>query len=486
MFLFILCACLITILVLVSHSLQSGVLLSHCPKGVAAAATNASSFDTDRSFWYKLLDFTTTKIFSNKHLIQFGGGDPSQRENHKINNNNSSGFDSVQNDSMAYQSKVAEQLSWRLPQEIKPTFYDLFLNPDFDTKHFTGKISIRLNVLQPIPYVVVHAKYLNVTETKLVRRIAGDDSRETSIPIVRTFAVPKYDYWVTELDEPLDIGEYTLRLKFGGNLTGKIVGFYASSYKDIINNETRYSNPANTFTIRTFHFDFHFFHRKLDGKQDCFNFIFILCIPRRRYIATSKFEPTFARQAFPCFDEPAMKAEFKVSLVRPNSYSALSNMDQIDEEPNPKNKQTTIVHFNTSVPMSTYLACFIVSDFQSKNETVKSNGVGEDVLLRVFATAAQLDKVDFALDTGKKMTEYYIQYFKIGYPLPKLDMIAIPDFVSGAMEHWGLVTFRETSLLYDKATSATSNKQRVAQVVAHELAHMWFGNLGKLAPFLRM
>lgn len=172
-----------------------------------------------------------------------------------------------------------------------------------------------------------------------------------------------------------------------------------------------------------------------------------------------------------------MKAKFKISLVRPLDYLALSNMDVLSVEENPIAK-TAVVHFNTSQPMSTYLACFIVSDFKFKNETILANGIGKDVLLRVFATAAQLNKVDFALETGKKVTEYFIQYFKIGYPLPKLDMIAIPDFVSGAMENWGLVTFRETSLLYDEATSATSNKQRVAQVVAHELAHMWFGNLG--------
>lgn len=170
-----------------------------------------------------------------------------------------------------------------------------------------------------------------------------------------------------------------------------------------------------------------------------------------------------------------MKAQFKVSLVRPLSYSALSNMNEMSVE---ENRDTAIVHFNTSVPMSTYLACFIVSDFKYKNATVQAHGIGNDVLLRVFATSAQLDKVNFALHTGKQVTEYFIQYFKIGYPLPKLDMIAIPDFVSGAMEHWGLVTFRETSLLYDNATSATSNKQRVASVVSHELAHMWFGNLG--------
>lgn len=130
--------------------------------------------------------------------------------------------------------------------------------------------------------------------------------------------------------------------------------------------------------------------------------------------------------------------------------------------------------------MSTYLVCFIVSDFA--NQTRKIRGIlpdAPDFEMRVFSTKAQVDKVSYALDVGANITEFYINYFNVSYPLPKLDMAAIPDFVSGAMEHWGLVTYRETALLYDKSISSSSNKQRVATVIAHELAHMWFGNLGK-------
>lgn len=158
--------------------------------------------------------------------------------------------------------------------------------------------------------------------------------------------------------------------------------------------------------------------------------------------------------------------------------------------------------------MSTYLTCFIVSDFKNKSAEIDTKGIGNPFTLRAFATPEQLDKVDFALEVGKAVIEYYIQYFQVEYPLPKLgeyfsylakknlyvflillpllftsfriDMAAIPDFVSGAMEHWGLVTYRETSLLYDKDVSSTVNKQRIASVIAHEFAHMWFGNLGNL------
>lgn len=138
-------------------------------------------------------------------------------------------------------------------------------------------------------------------------------------------------------------------------------------------------------------------------------------------MATSKFEPTYARQAFPCFDEPAMKAKFKVSLVRPlgDGYVALSNMNELSTDID-EATQTATTHFAESVPMSTYLSAFIVSDFQHKELPVNARGVGENFTLRAFATPAQLEKVTFALDTAKVITEYYIDYFQEPYPLPKL------------------------------------------------------------------
>lgn len=155
-------------------------------------------------------------------------------------------------------------------------------------------------------------------------------------------------------------------------------------------------------------------------------------------------------------------------------YHALSNMDEETNELVGEYRQVT---FKQSVPMSSYLACFLISDFVAESKQVDTNGIGEAFDVSVYATPEQKEKVIFALDTAKAVTEFYIKYFQVEYPLPKLDMAAIPDFVSGAMEHWGLITYRETALLYDKDHSSTVNKQRVAQVVAHEIAHMWFGNL---------
>lgn len=172
-----------------------------------------------------------------------------------------------------------------------------------------------------------------------------------------------------------------------------------------------------------------------------------------------------------------MKAKFKISLIRPAlpGYTALSNMP-VEGDEIPYGPELIQTNFMESVPMSTYLTVFIVSDFESIQNTFTPS-VGGELTVRAFATPAQKKKLEYALKTAVAVIKYYITYFNIEFPLPKLDMAAIPDFVSGAMETWGLVTYRETALLYDVNVSSTANKQRVNGVIAHEFAHMWFGNL---------
>ncbi|XP_025417554.1 glutamyl aminopeptidase-like isoform X2 [Sipha flava] len=311
----------------------------------------------------------------------------------------------------------------RLSPYIHPKQYFIKLHPNLEQGTFVGSVDITLVLDTPQSYIKLHSKGLNIKESKL------------NSSIVTAFSYPEHEFWVVVPNSELNAGEHKLQLKFEGSLLNKIIGFYRSSYTDIKSNE-------------------------------------------KHFIATSKFEPTYARLAFPCFDEPQLKSKFKISLVRPsgNNYIALSNMNQESEELNIPSKGLTTVHFENTVPMSTYLACFIVCDFQSL-EPLKSD---QGFLLTVYARRGQSENMKYAQFVGLKSINFYVNYFGIQYPLPKLDLIAIPDFVSGAMEHWGLVTFRETRVLYKEGISSINDKESVALTVAHELAHMWFGNLATM------
>ncbi|XP_063969459.1 glutamyl aminopeptidase-like [Lytechinus pictus] len=310
----------------------------------------------------------------------------------------------------------------RLPTSVKPTHYHLLLHPNLTTNYFTGEVTIDITVTANTMYPRLHIKAMDIAN----ETVKITDMNDNEQAIKRVFTYEPNEFLIMEMETPLVPGDYHLYIEFGGWLNQTIVGFYKSVYVDAQGND--------------------------------------------RAIATSKFQPTDARRAFPCFDEPAFKANYTTSLVHPEDYIALSNMDVKVTENYENGLEVT--HFNPSVPMSTYLACFIVCQFEYKEMNTSSN-----IPFRVYAPKDVIDQVDYSLMIGVNITDFYEEYFDLGYPLPKLDMIAIPDFVSGAMEHWGLITYRETNLLYDEQGSSEGNKERVAAVVAHELAHMWFGNI---------
>jgi len=313
---------------------------------------------------------------------------------------------------------------YRIPEDTLPLHYDLYLHPDLQAGMFSGQVAIKVAVTSPKSFLVAHVKEMNVTSTKL-----KDESTGTYLELKDYFEYKPNQFWVVLPKMELKKGNYSIDLEFNGSLNDKIVGFYKSVYTN------------------------------KNGEK--------------RMIATSKFQPTDARQAFPCFDEPSFKSTFSVTLVRPSEgYTALSNMPQTSETPDAPRAGLTEVVFERSVPMVTYLACFIVCDFEYLETRTQDNK-----LFRVYATPEQVPRAKYALDIGVDILNYFENYFGVKYPLPKQDQIAIPDFVSGAMEHWGLITYRESNLLYDPQGSASYNKQRVASVVSHELAHMWFGNL---------
>jgi len=326
----------------------------------------------------------------------------------------------------------AQQQAWereyRIPRDTLPLHYDLYLHPDLNAGRFSGQVAIMVAVTSPKHFLVAHVKDMNVTSTKLKDLATGQH-----VELKDSFEYKPNQFWVVLPKMELKEGNYSMELEFNGNLDDKIVGFYKSVYT------------------------------KKNGEK--------------RKIATSKFQPTDARGAFPCFDEPSFKSTFSTTLVRPSQgYTALSNMPQERETPDAPGPGLTEVVFQKSVPMVTYLACFIVCDFEFLETRTQDNK-----LFRVYATPEQVSRAKYALDIGVDILNYFENYFEIKYPLPKQDQIAIPDFVSGAMEHWGLITYRESNLLYDPEGSANYNKQRVASVISHELAHMWFGNLVTLA-----
>jgi aminopeptidase 2 len=193
------------------------------------------------------------------------------------------------------------------------------------------------------------------------------------------------------------------------------------------------------------------------------------------YMATTQMEPTDARRAFPCFDEPALKAKFTVTLVADDKMTCLSNMDVVSEETvdskvtGGKRKATT---FNPTPLMSTYLLAFIVGELNY----IETNSFRKPV--RVYAPKDRdIEHGRYSLELAAKTLAFYEKTFDSEFPLPKMDMVAIPDFSAGAMENWGLVTYRVVDLLMDEKNSGAAMKQRVAEIVQHELAHQWFGNL---------
>ena len=233
-------------------------------------------------------------------------------------------------------------------------------------------------------------------------------------------------------DKKLKVGsKVSLKIEFKGELNDKLAGFYRSSY----------NHPDGTV----------------------------------HYLATTQMEPTDARRAFPCFDEPALKSEYTVTLIADKDHTCLSNMDQASEkevDSKMTGRKRKAVTFNKTPLMSTYLVAFIIGELN----VIETNKFRRPV--RVYSPPnSNIEDGRFSLELAAKTLEFYEKTFDSEYPLPKMDMVAIPDFSAGAMENWGLITYRSVDLLLNESTSGAKTKQRIAEVVQHELAHQWFGNL---------
>ena len=307
---------------------------------------------------------------------------------------------------------------WRLPRHVLPRRYDLRLQPNLGLASFTGRVVITAEIVAPSRLIVLNAAELDI-ESVFIDGLPAPFSLDESNERLHIGSV-----------EELPVGPVMIDIVFNGTLNDKLRGFYRSTFRD--------TNGAE------------------------------------QVIAASQMQATDCRRAFPCFDEPDFKAVFAVTLAVRAGLMAIANGPEISRtsEVTDDGISRDVVTFADTMPMSTYLVAFVVGPLEA-TEPVDVGGVP----LRIIHTPGKGHLTAFGLDVGAKSLQWFVDYYGIPYPDAKIDMIALPDFAAGAMENVGCITYRESLLLVDPATSTQMEQQNVADVVSHELAHMWFGDL---------
>ena len=314
-----------------------------------------------------------------------------------------------------------------LPDSVRPVHYDLALTPNFDDFTFNGAVDIAVQMAPGTAEIVLNCVEIDIQSATVSWTDVDGDHEQAAAGIAYDVDAERAIISIPGMPSAGLVGNQHLKIGYTGQLNDKLRGFYRSQY----------TNP--------------------EGET--------------AYLATTQFEATDARRALPCWDEPSVKATFQVTLHIPQEMAAVSNTPIIAERDGAAPGVKTVA-FDTTPVMSTYLLAFVVGDLaQITKEAADGTVVG------VWTTRGKERQGEFALDTSVKLLSFFNDYFGIRYPLPKLDHLAIPDFAAGAMENWGCVTYRETALLVDADNSSAGTRQRVAEVVAHEMAHMWFGDL---------
>jgi aminopeptidase N len=301
----------------------------------------------------------------------------------------------------------------RLPQTVRPDHYTLTLTPDLKAATFSGVETIEVTLAEP-----ANAITLNSVEIAFQSVTVTANGRQQTATVTSDKAKEQTTF---TFPDQLPAGKATLSIAYTGILNGQLRGFYLSK-------------------------------------------------TAKRNYAVTQFESTDARRAFPSFDEPAFKATYDVSLVIDTGDTAISNGPIVSDTPGPGEGKHTL-KFLTTPKMSTYLVAFLVGDFQC------TSGESDGVQIRGCATPDKVALTPYSVEVAKFVLHYYNTYFGIPYPLKKLDLIALPDFEAGAMENFGAITYRETAMLIDPKTASVGAKKEVALVVAHEMAHQWFGDL---------
>src|ERR1700722_2442143 len=308
--------------------------------------------------------------------------------------------------------------TFRLPRTIEPEIYHIELEPDIATATFSGTVRIDAIVHETADEIVLNAAELAISDVEVL----------TADGLTVLCSVRFNDELEQVTFQPADLlppGPCTISCRFSGTLNDKLRGFYRSTY----------AGP--------------------DGETQT--------------MATTQFESVDARRSFPCFDEPDRKAVFDIALIVEPDVDAISNSPIVgDDQGGPKRR----ILFSPPMKMSPYLVAFVIGKLEM-TEMVDVYGVP----LRVVCTPGKLPLAEFALEVGAFALRFFTEYFNIPYPGDKVDLVAIPDFAAGARENLGCIPSRDTALLIDKAEAARAELERVSDVIAHELAHMWFGDL---------
>ena len=308
----------------------------------------------------------------------------------------------------------------KLPKEVVPTDYAVRIIPDIDKLNFSGTETVKLNVRSRVRKLV-----LNALELKI--EAASIDGKELPASAIKTDT--KNELLTLALPSELPTGEHALTLRFTGKINEQGQGLFYMRYQE-------------------------------QGSG------------ARKIMLGSQFEATDARRFFPCWDEPAFRARFQLTAVVPENWLAVSNMPVESEKKIAGCKE---VRFAATPPMSSYLNVFVAGEL----DFIESRSGSTQ--LRVIATKDKAEMGRYALEATAQILQYYNDYFGVAYPLPKLDQIAIPGGFGGAMENWGGITYYESKLLFDPKSSSAETKQDIYEVLAHEMAHQWFGDLVTMA-----
>jgi aminopeptidase N len=308
----------------------------------------------------------------------------------------------------------------KLPKSVVPTDHSIRIVPHIDNFTFSGSETVKLNVRSPIRQIVLNALELKIEAASL----DGRELPSSAITIdgekgLVTFSLPS----------ELGAGDHTLSLQFSGRINQQGQGLFYMRYQE------EYSGAP-------------------------------------KVMLGTQFEPTDARRFFPCWDEPPFRARFQLTVVVPENWLAVSNMPVESEQKIAEGKE---VRFAATPPMSSYLNVLVAGELDLIESQVGPTHV------RVIATKGKAELGRYALEATKQILQYYNDYFGVAYPLPKLDQIAIPGGFGGAMENWGGITYYESALLFDPKNSSAETKQSIYEVIAHEVAHMWFGDLVTMA-----